>query len=57
MKKGNKKLKTDEEIVVASAYITQPISQADSRQADTNVAIPNVQNVKRNKKWVEENEK
>ncbi|MEG1550682.1 MAG: DUF3787 domain-containing protein [Oscillospiraceae bacterium] len=57
MKKGNKKLKTDEEIVVASAYITQPISQADSRQPDTDVAIPNVQNVKRNKKWVEENEK
>ncbi|MEG1846469.1 MAG: DUF3787 domain-containing protein [Oscillospiraceae bacterium] len=57
MKKGNKKLKTDEKIVVASAYITQPISQADSRQPDTDVAIPNVQNVKRNKKWVEENEK
>ena len=37
------------------AYITQPISQADKRSKDAKIAIPNDENVERNKKWIEEN--
>ncbi len=39
-----------------SAYITQPISQADKRTADAKIPIPNDENVERNKKWIEENQ-
>jgi len=39
------------------AFETQPISQADARAHQTNVAIPNEQNVKRNKDWVDQNQK
>lgn len=42
---------------VTSTYITQPISQADSRQKGTNVAIPDDENVELNRKWIEENQK
>lgn len=35
---------------------TQPISQPDSREDGTNVAIPNDANVQRNKNWVDENQ-
>ena len=38
-------------------YITQPISQADARQKKTDVALPNEENVERNREWIEENEK
>lgn len=42
---------------VTSTYITQPISQPDSRQPETNVAIPDDENVELNREWIEENEK
>lgn len=38
-------------------FVTQPISQADSRQAKTNVALPDDENVTSNKEWVDENKK
>lgn len=38
-------------------YITQPISQADARQQKTGVALPNEENVERNREWIEENQK
>lgn len=38
-------------------YITQPISQPDTRQAETRVAMPNDENVTINRKWIEENQK
>lgn len=41
----------------SQAFLTQPISQADKRQDGTAVALPNEANVKRNKNWVDENEK
>lgn len=57
MDKKRDKIIEESENYVASAYVTQPISQPDKRQKETNVALPNAQNVIRNKKWVEENEK
>ena len=38
-------------------FITQPISQPDSRQKNTNVAMPNDENVELNRDWVDENKK
>lgn len=42
---------------IGKTYITQPISQADARQNQTQVALPNDINVERNREWVEENKK
>lgn len=42
---------------LGKAYITQPVSQADARQAKTQVALPNDMNVERNREWIEENQK
>lgn len=53
-KNGKNKNKPQE---VTSAFITQPISQPDSRQAVTNVAIPDDENVTLNREWIEENKK
>jgi len=39
------------------AFATQPISQPDHRQERTGVALPEDENVQRNKDWVERNEK
>lgn len=52
-----KKKTGDNKYKITSTYITQPISQPDSRQPETNVALPNDTNVARNRKWVEENQK
>lgn len=49
-----KKSKLDPNNVI-SKYTTQPISQPDSRQEKTGVALPNDENVIRNKNWVDEN--
>lgn len=42
---------------IGKTYITQPISQADARQHQTGVALPNDDNVESNREWVEENKK
>lgn len=42
---------------LGKAYITQPVSQADTRQEKTQVALPNDMNVERNREWIEENKK
>lgn len=52
-----KKKTSDKRYKMVGAYITQPISQADSRQPETDVALPNDENVARNRKWIEENQK
>ncbi len=38
-------------------FLTQAISQADSRQAHTQIALPDDDNVTRAKNWVDFNEK
>ena len=43
--------------IITGAYQTQAISQPDSREKGTNVAIPNDENVEYNKKFVDENKK
>ena len=43
--------------IITGAFETQAISQPDSRQKGTNVAIPNDENVEYNKKFVDENKK
>lgn len=42
---------------ITGTYVTQPISQPDSRQPETNIALPDDENVTINKKWIEENQK
>ncbi len=39
------------------AFENQAISQADNRQNKTDVAMPNADNVTRNKNWVDQNQK
>ena len=38
-------------------YADQAISQANSEQANTNIAMPNDENVIKAKKWVDKNHK
>ncbi len=52
-----KKIRKDKSADLYKTYITQPISQADSRQQNTGVAMPNDANVESNREWVEENKK
>ncbi len=52
-----KKKRKDKSADLYKTYITQPISQADSRQQKTGVAMPNDANVESNREWVEENKK
>lgn len=52
-----KKKTTDKKYKITGTYITQPISQPDSRQPETNVAMPDDENVAINRKWIEENKK
>ena len=40
-----------------NAFITQPISQADGRQEQTNVAMPSDENVELNRGWVIDNKR
>lgn len=40
---------------ITGTYITQPISQADNRDSDTNVALPDDPNVAYNRDWSIEN--
>gem|GEM_PF-2086117 len=42
---------------ITGAYITQPISQADSRTPDSKVALPDDPNVSMNRDWIIENKK
>ncbi len=42
---------------ITGAYITQPISQADSREPQTRVALPDDHNVALNREWIIENQK
>lgn len=50
-----KKRKKINPLETRGAYITQPISQADKRTKDAEIAIPDDENVELNKKWVDEN--
>lgn len=52
----NKKIKVKVPIA-KNAFLTQPISQPDERQDQTNVAMPNDENVELNRGWVIENKK
>ncbi|MBR5773447.1 MAG: DUF3787 domain-containing protein [Clostridia bacterium] len=51
-----RKLKINKRIITG-AYRTQAISQPDSRQEGSNVAIPDDENVELNKAFVDENQK
>lgn len=51
---GKKKKKKTEQ---TGTFATQPISQADARQPGSEVAMPNAENVTRNKNWVDQNKK
>lgn len=42
---------------ITGAFITQPISQADSRDPDSRVALPDDPNVSMNRDWSIENKK
>jgi len=53
MKKRGKLLKEK----MAKTFLTQPISQPDSQDKDTNMAIPDDVNVLKNKEWVDYNKK
>lgn len=44
-------------IKLPGKFITQPISQPDKRQKKTDIALPNEENVLRNKIWVDNNSK
>ncbi len=52
---GKKKQK--DKVTVEGGFATQAISQWDSRDSKTNMAIPNDANVTRAKNWVDENQK
>jgi len=54
---NKKKIRNSKDGNMTGVYITQPISQPDSRQEKTNVAMPNDDNVSYNKDWVDENGK
>ncbi|NLB37223.1 MAG: DUF3787 domain-containing protein [Clostridiales bacterium] len=54
---NKKNIKNPQKSNMTGVYITQPISQPDSRQEKTNVALPNDDNVGYNKDWVDENGK
>ena len=43
--------------IITGAYATQAISQPDSREEGSNIAIPSDENVKYNKHFVDENKK
>lgn len=49
MKKNNNEKKYKKPIT--GAYITQPISQADKREVDSRVAMPDDENVDLNRQW------
>jgi hypothetical protein len=53
----NEKPKKDKKRPITGAYITQPISQADSRLPDSRVALPDDPNVSMNRDWIIENKK
>lgn len=40
---------------LTGAYITQPISQPDERAPDSQIAMPDEQNVDLNRDWIIEN--
>lgn len=42
---------------ITGAYITQPISQPDSRAPGSNIALPDDPNVDYNREWSIENKK
>lgn len=52
-----KKPKANKQKKQTGAFQGQAISQADSRQNKSGVAMPNAENVQRNKNWVDQNEK
>lgn len=54
MKNEAKSQKNDKK-PITGAYITQPISQADSRALDSRVALPDDPNVTYNRDWSIEN--
>ena len=43
--------------IITKAYQTQAISQPDSREEGSNIAIPSDENVEYNKHFVDENKK
>ena len=55
MKNNNPKKKKD--LTGTKAYITQAISQPDRREAKSGIALPDDENVERNKRFVDENKK
>ena len=53
----NKKSKSKRDLTFTKAYMTQAISQPDRREAKSGIALPDNENVKRNKDFVDENKK
>jgi len=54
---GDKNQKKKAKAKKTGAFETQAISQADSRQNKTGMAMPNGDNTGRNKNWVDQNQK